>query len=63
MSSAFRVTRLGASPALPPLCNGDHLDQPTFHARYEAMPEHVRAELIGGIVYMASPQKIAHGFW
>jgi len=46
---------------LPPLANGDHLDQKTFHERYEAMPN-VRAELIGGIVYMSSPQKQRHGF-
>ena len=46
---------------VPPLENGDRLDQKTFHARYEAMPEGVRAELIGGIVYMASPQKTPHG--
>jgi Uma2 family endonuclease len=45
---------------VPPLENGDHLDQPTFHARYEAMPEDCRAELVGGIVYMASPQKVPH---
>lgn len=45
---------------LPPLENGDHLDQPTFHARYEAMPEGVRAELIGGIVFMASPVQRRH---
>jgi Uma2 family endonuclease len=45
---------------LPPLENGDQLDQPTFHARYEAMPEDCRAELIGGIVYMSSPQKVPH---
>jgi hypothetical protein len=44
------------SKRLLPLENGDHLDQPTFHARYQAMPEHCRAELIGGIVYMPSPQ-------
>src|SRR5205823_3119816 len=47
--------------ALPPLENGDQLDQATFHARYEAMPEDCRAELIGGIVYMASPAKLPHG--
>src|SRR4051794_23595415 len=47
--------------ALPPLENGDHLDQKTFHARYEAMPEDVRAELIGGIVYLSSRRKITHG--
>jgi Uma2 family endonuclease len=46
---------------LPPLINGDHLDQKTFHERYEAMPD-VRAELIGGIVYMSSPQKLRHGY-
>jgi Uma2 family endonuclease len=45
---------------LPPLENGDHLDQKTFHARYEAMPEDCRAELIGGIVHMPSPQKVPH---
>lgn len=46
---------------LPPLENGDHLDQKTFHARYEAMPEGTRAELIGGVVYMSSPMKRPHG--
>src|SRR5438105_11326943 len=46
---------------LPPLENGDHLDQKTFHERYEAMPPDVRAELIGGIVFMSSPQKSRHG--
>jgi hypothetical protein len=46
---------------LPPLENGDRLDQPTFHARYEAMPEGVRAELIGGIVYLRYRQKMLHG--
>jgi Uma2 family endonuclease len=46
---------------LPPLENGDRLDQKTFHERYEAMPENVRAELIGGIVYLASPLKPRHG--
>jgi len=45
---------------LPPLKNGDHLDQKTFHARYEAMPK-VRAQLIGGTVYMSSPMKSPHG--
>jgi Uma2 family endonuclease len=47
--------------SLPPLENGDHLDQETFHARYEAMPEDVRAELVGGVVYMPSPLKRPHG--
>jgi Uma2 family endonuclease len=46
---------------LPPLENGDQLDQQTFHARYQAMPEDCRAELIGGTVHMPSPQKVPHG--
>jgi Uma2 family endonuclease len=44
-----------------PLEPGDCLDQETFHARYEAMPEHVKAELIEGVVYMPSPLKLEHG--
>jgi Uma2 family endonuclease len=48
-------------PFPPPLEAGDHLDQKTFHARYLATPEHVRAELIGGVVYMPSPLKPRHG--
>jgi Uma2 family endonuclease len=34
---------------------GQRLDQATFHERYEAMPPGIRAELIGGVVHMASP--------
>jgi hypothetical protein len=48
--------------SLPPLENGDRLDQKTFHARYEAMPSTVHAELIGGIVFMSSPMKREHGY-
>lgn len=44
-----------------PLEPGDCMDQETFHARYEAMPEHVKAELIEGVVYMPSPLKLVHG--
>jgi Uma2 family endonuclease len=36
----------------PPLVAGEHLDQPTFRDRYEAMPPNTRAELIGGVVSM-----------
>ena len=44
-----------------PLEAGDHLDQKSFHARYEAMPSATKAELIGGVVYMMSPMKNPHG--
>src|SRR5947209_4127800 len=43
------------------LVEGEHLDQPTFHALYEAMPPGTRAELIDGVVYMPSPLSRAHG--
>ena len=40
---------------VPPLQSGDRLTRAEFERRYEAMPEHVKAELIEGVVYMASP--------
>src|ERR1700722_14064759 len=46
---------------LPALHNGDRMTQPEFHRRYEAYPEDVKFELIGGTVYMASPLKGPHG--
>jgi Uma2 family endonuclease len=46
---------------IPPLENGDCLDQPTFHRRYLATPENFHAELIEGIVYVSSPLKMNHG--
>ena len=52
-----------AHPALvPPLVDGDHLTRAEFHRRYEAMPSDVRAELIEGVVCMASPvSHVRHG--
>jgi hypothetical protein len=49
------------SRVLPPLEAGQRLDQPTFHARYEAMPPEIRAELIDGIGHMPSPMRGDHG--
>jgi Uma2 family endonuclease len=49
------------SPRVPPLVPGQRLTQPEFHRRYEAYPEDVKFELIGGVVYMASPLRRAHG--
>jgi Uma2 family endonuclease len=49
--------------SLPLLVNGDHLDQPTYHALYERTPEGFKAELIGGIVFVASPTGRPHMRW
>src|SRR5437762_2246085 len=47
---------------LPLLQNGDHLSASEFLRRYEAMPEVKKAELIDGVVYMASPVRVEqHG--
>ncbi|NES63961.1 MAG: Uma2 family endonuclease [Okeania sp. SIO2D1] len=47
---------------IPPLENGDQLTQIEFEQRYEQMPHVKKAELIEGIVYMASPLRIRqHG--
>jgi Uma2 family endonuclease len=46
---------VAAPPARPfPLENGDRLTREEFERRYEAMPG-IKAELIKGVVYMASP--------
>ncbi len=72
MSTATPTHRTPTATASPmdPLEAGEHLDQPTFHARYAAMPPGTRAELVGGRVYTPSPVRIRHavphidlGFW
>ncbi|MEQ9369485.1 MAG: Uma2 family endonuclease [Coleofasciculus chthonoplastes F3-SA18-01] len=39
----------------PPLENGDRLTRIEFERRYQEMPENKKAELIEGVVYVASP--------
>ena len=51
--------------SIPPeereLHSGDRMTREEFHRIYERTPEDFRAELIGGIVYVASPLRIRHG--
>ncbi|MCT7958019.1 Uma2 family endonuclease [Laspinema palackyanum] len=49
------ASRLNPPHSLPPLENGDRLIRPEFERRYHAMPDIKKAELIEGVVYMASP--------
>lgn len=44
-----------------PFAFGDEMDQPTFHAHYKKLPDHIHAELIGGVVYYKMPIKPDHG--
>lgn len=45
---------------VPALESGDRLDRAEFRRRYEAQPHDRKAELIGGIVYVASPVRVPH---
>jgi Uma2 family endonuclease len=47
---------------VPPLESGDRLTRPEFERRYQAMPHLKKAELIEGVVYVASPVRMTnHG--
>src|SRR5438477_10122490 len=61
MSTITRRPAAVPAQSIPLLENGDHLTQAEFHRRYEAYPDNIKAELIGGIVYMASPLRRPHG--
>ena len=45
----------------PYLAAGDHLTRDEFLRIWEQLPHVKRAELIGGVVYMPSPQRKEHG--
>lgn len=51
-----------ANDTMPPLENGDRLSRAEFERRYEAHPDIIKAELIEGVVYVASPVRVRkHG--
>ena len=58
MSMTRSPTQMGTMPSL---VEGQRLDQPVFHERYQAMPPGTRAELIDGLVYIPSPVGPDHG--
>lgn len=52
---------------IPPLRHGDHLSRAEFERRYTAMPELKKAELLEGVVFVASPLRydvhaLQHGY-
>ncbi|MGK7894015.1 MAG: Uma2 family endonuclease [Xenococcus sp. (in: cyanobacteria)] len=60
--SAIATNNIPSQAKIPPLENGDRLTLSEFEQRYSAMPNLKKAELIEGIVYLASPLRIRqHG--
>jgi Uma2 family endonuclease len=61
MSASLAERPIPLSVAGPlPFAFGDEMDQPTFHAQYKKLPDHIHAELIGGVVYYKMPIKPKH---
>src|SRR5260370_3184352 len=61
MELGRRIMATAIEESVPPLNAGDKLTREEFLRRWEAHPEIKNAELIGGIVYMASPVSVEHG--
>ena len=49
------------SPGYVPLESGHHLTREEFHRRYCLRPDIKKAELVQGVVYVASPVSNLHG--
>ncbi|WP_373527843.1 Uma2 family endonuclease [Nostoc sp.] len=54
-TSPQHPTSSNSTSYILPLENGDRLTRPEFERRYNAMPNVKKAELIEGVVYVASP--------
>lgn len=64
MATIDMLPRAASAPnsTLPPLESGDRLTRREFERRYSAMPVDLKAELIEGRVYVASPVRLdMHG--
>jgi Uma2 family endonuclease len=46
---------------VPPFRTGDRMSRTEFHSLYLETPKHFKAELIHGVVYVASPASYQHG--
>jgi Uma2 family endonuclease len=49
------------TPTIPALDSGARMTRFEFERRYEVSPPKLKAELIEGVVYVASPVSLAHG--
>ena len=59
--SAIAESRLASRAEFPDLHSGDKMSREEFHRLYEQSPPNFKAELVGGIVYVASPLALRHG--
>ena len=50
-----------STSSVPILESGDHLSRADFHRRFCARPDIHKAELIEGVVFVASPVRMIHG--
>lgn len=56
------TSTISTNQHLPILESGDHLARDEFERRYQAMPDLRKAELVEGVVYVASPVRVRkHG--
>ncbi|HEY2249673.1 MAG TPA: Uma2 family endonuclease [Planctomycetaceae bacterium] len=55
------MSTVSATSRFPSFNNGDRMTRAEFHDIYDKMPEDFRAELVGGVVYMASRRSLSHG--
>jgi Uma2 family endonuclease len=55
MSTVLKTSRF------PSFDNGDRMTRAEFHIIYDKLSDDFRAELVGGVVYVASPLKLRHG--
>ena len=63
----MNVAKQIEQPFIPILESGDHLSRVEFERRYRQLPQVKKAELVEGVVYMASPVRVKqhgqpHGF-
>lgn len=55
------TTETRSAAKVPDLENGARMSRHEFERRYEAAPPSLKAELVEGVVYLASPVSIDHG--
>src|SRR4051812_11266909 len=55
--SAVTTTSDVRNPRVPPLEEGQVLSRDEFERRNHAMPKHIKAELIEGVVFIATPRR------